>query len=105
AGNPAFTETDEGAFMRRQLSGLMAFPGYFAEMAPINRAGPPVLGSPRGRGAMTVDEVADALAAGAQLVDARDGATFAERHVAGSLSIPLEPSFATYVGGRGPLPA
>jgi hydroxyacylglutathione hydrolase len=98
AGNPAFTETDEEAFVRRQLSGLMAFPGYFAEMAPINRAGPPVLGSPPGPRAMRVDEVADALAAGARLVDARDGAAFAERHVAGSLSIPLEPSFASYAG-------
>ena len=98
AGNPAFTETDEEAFVRRQLSGLMAFPGYFAEMAPINRAGPPVLGSPPGPRAMTVDEVADALAAGARLVDAHDGAAFAEGHVAGSLSIPLEPSFASYVG-------
>ncbi len=47
---------------------------------------------------MTVDEVADALAAGARLVDVRDGAAFAERHVAGSLNVPLEPSFASYVG-------
>ena len=45
-GNPAFTETDEEAFVRRQLTSLMAFPAYYAEMAPINRAGPPVLGSP-----------------------------------------------------------
>ena len=98
AGNPAFTEADEEAFVRRQLSGLMAFPDYYAEMAPINLAGPPVLGSPPRPRAMTADEVADALAAGARLVDARDGAAFAERHVAGSLNVPLEPSFASYVG-------
>ncbi len=98
AVNPAFTETDEEAFVLRQLSGLKAFPDYYAEMAPINRAGPPVLGSPTRPRTMTVDEVADALAAGARLVDARDGAAFAERHVAGSLNVPLEPSFASYVG-------
>jgi rhodanese-related sulfurtransferase len=95
--NPAFTETDEDAFVRRQLTGLMAFPAYYAEMAPINRAGPPVLGSTPVARAMTVDEVADALAAGARLVDVRDGAAFAERHVAGSLNVPLEPSFSSYV--------
>jgi len=97
-GNPAFNETDEESFVRRQLTGLMAFPAYYAAMAPINRAGPPVLGSPPVPRPMTVDEVADALAAGARLVDVRDGDTFAERHVAGSLNIPLEPSFASYVG-------
>ena len=96
--NLPFTETDEEAFVRRQLTGLMAFPDYYADMAPINRAGPPVLGaSPRPR-AMTADQVADALAAGARLVDVRDGAAFAERHLAGSLNVPLEPSFASYVG-------
>jgi hydroxyacylglutathione hydrolase len=31
-------------------------------------------------------------------VDVRDGAAFAERHVAGSLNVPLEPSFPSYVG-------
>jgi glyoxylase-like metal-dependent hydrolase (beta-lactamase superfamily II)/rhodanese-related sulfurtransferase len=98
AANPAFTETDEEVFVRHQLSGLMAFPDYYAEMAPINRAGPPVLGSPLRLRTITVDEVANALDAGARLVDARDGAAFAERHVAGSLNVPLEPSFASYVG-------
>ena len=47
---------------------------------------------------MTADKAADALTAGARLVDAQDGAAFAERHVAGSVNIPLEPSFASYVG-------
>jgi hydroxyacylglutathione hydrolase len=67
-------------------------------MAPINLAGPPVLGSPPHPRTMTVDEVSDALDAGARLVDVCDGATFADRHVAGSLNVPLEPSFASYVG-------
>src|SRR5215207_6366491 len=98
ATNLSLTETDEEAFVRRQLTGLMAFPDYFADMAPINRAGPPVLGAPPRPRAMTADQVADALVAGARLVDVRDGSAFARRHVAGSLSVPLEPSFASYVG-------
>ena len=98
ATNLSFTETDEEAFARRQLTRLMAFPAYYADMAPINRAGPPVLGAAPRPGAMTPDQVAHALAAGARLVDVRDGAAFAERHVAGSLNVPLEPSFPSYVG-------
>ena len=66
ATNLSFTETDEEAFVRRQLTGLMAFPAYYADMAPINRAGPPVLGAPSRPRAMTPDQVADALAAGAR---------------------------------------
>src|SRR4029450_8290333 len=98
ATNLSFTETDEEAFVRRQLTGLMAVPAYHAETAALNRAGPPVLGAAPRPGAMTPDQVADALAAGARLVDVRDGAAFAERHVAGSLNVPLEPSFPSYVG-------
>ena len=96
--NLAFAETDEEAFVRHQLSGLMAYPGYYANMAPINRAGPPLLGDAALPRAMTADEVADALAGGAWLVDLRMGAAFAQAHVPGSLSVPLEPSFASYVG-------
>src|SRR5215211_1122671 len=77
ATNLSLTETDEEDFVRRQLTGLMAFPDYFADMAPINRAGPPVLGAPPRPRAMTADQVADALLAGARLVDVRDGAAFA----------------------------
>jgi rhodanese-related sulfurtransferase len=98
ATNPAFTRTDEGAFGRELLSGLAAFPDYYAHMAPINRAGPAVLGDPPPPRGMNADEVSAALAEGTWLVDARDGATFAAGHVPGSLSIPLEPSFAAYVG-------
>ncbi len=96
--NAAFSQTDEETFAREQQTGLMAFPDYYAHMAPINRAGPPVLGDPPPPAEMRPDEVATALADGAWLVDVRDGASFAARHVPGSLNIPLEPSFASYVG-------
>jgi glyoxylase-like metal-dependent hydrolase (beta-lactamase superfamily II)/rhodanese-related sulfurtransferase len=96
--NPAFSQTDEAAFAREQLTGLMAFPDYYAHMAPINRAGPPVLGDPALPVGLDADEVAGALADGAWLVDVRDGASFAGGHVPGSLNIPLEPTFASYVG-------
>jgi glyoxylase-like metal-dependent hydrolase (beta-lactamase superfamily II)/rhodanese-related sulfurtransferase len=96
--NPALTEIEEDAFVRRHLSGLQAFPDYYAHMAPINRVGPPVTGSVPTPGPMTADEVGALLELGSWLVDTRDGRSFAAAHVPGSLNIPLEASFAAYVG-------
>jgi glyoxylase-like metal-dependent hydrolase (beta-lactamase superfamily II)/rhodanese-related sulfurtransferase len=98
SANPALEDADEEAFVRRQLSGLSAFPAYYAHMAPINRAGPRVTGGvplPEPRSPAQVER---ALAEGATLVDAREGRAFAAAHVPGSLNVPLEASFASYVG-------
>jgi len=96
--NPALAELDEEAFIRQQLSGLVAFPDYYAHMAPINRAGPPVYGEVPIPPPLTAERVAHLLATGAWLVDARDGASFAAAHIPGSLNVPLEASFGSYVG-------
>lgn len=96
--NPALTALDEALFFRQQLEGLPAYPDYYAHMAPINRAGPPVFGEVPLPPARSPDEVAPLLADGATLVDARDGSSFAAAHVPGSLNVPLEESFASYVG-------
>jgi len=98
ADNTALADVDEETFVRQQLSGLSAYPDYYAHMAPINRAGPPVLGGVPRPEAMTADEVAAALGDGASLVDTRDGPSFAAAHVPGALNVPLEASFAAYVG-------
>ena len=98
AGNPALADRDEETFVRRQLSGLQAYPDYYAHMAPINRAGPPVTGAVPIPPAMTPGAVAEGLADGTWLVDTRDGRAFAAAHVPASLNIPLEGSFAAYVG-------
>jgi glyoxylase-like metal-dependent hydrolase (beta-lactamase superfamily II)/rhodanese-related sulfurtransferase len=98
AQNPALADVDEETFVRRQLAGLQAFPSYYAQMAPINRSGPPVLGEVPVPGPISPDEAAAALANGARIVDTRDGGAFASEHVPGSLNVPLEPSFAAYVG-------
>ena len=96
--NPALATADETAFVRQQLTGLSRFPRYYAHMAPINRAGPDVLGDVPRPPARTTEEVAALLAGGAWVVDARDGRAFAAAHVLGSLNVPLEDSFASYVG-------
>jgi glyoxylase-like metal-dependent hydrolase (beta-lactamase superfamily II)/rhodanese-related sulfurtransferase len=96
--NPALTAVDESLFLAQQLTGLSAYPDYYAQMAPINRAGPVVFGDVPIPPALSVDEVAGQLGAGAWLVDARGGQAFASSHVPGSLNVPLEESFGSYVG-------
>jgi glyoxylase-like metal-dependent hydrolase (beta-lactamase superfamily II) len=96
--NPALGVGSEDAFVQQQLSGLMAFPRYYREMAPINRAGAPVVGHTPLPRPLSVEDVEGNLARGASLVDGRDGAAFAVEHAPGSINVPLDGSFASYVG-------
>lgn len=98
ATNPALTAPDEESFTRQQLSGLMAFPTYYAEMAPINRSGPRVVGDVPLPPSLGVDRLEREIARGVVVVDGRDGAAFADRHIPGSINVPLDDSFASYVG-------
>jgi glyoxylase-like metal-dependent hydrolase (beta-lactamase superfamily II)/rhodanese-related sulfurtransferase len=98
AENPALGVTDEAGFLRQQLAGLDRYPAYYAHIAPINRAGPEVLGGVPIPPARTVDDIVAAMGHGAWLVDGRGGDAFAEAHVPGSLNVPLEDTFASYVG-------
>lgn len=98
AANPALAAADEEAFVRQQLSGLLAYPAYYRHMAPINRAGPKVLGGiPELRG-LSPGEVQERLDRGGWVVDGRDRVSFATGHVTGALNIELDASFASYVG-------
>ncbi|HEX9716926.1 MAG TPA: MBL fold metallo-hydrolase [Actinomycetota bacterium] len=98
ASNPTLAEVDEDAFVREQLSGLLAYPRYYAHMAPINRAGPRVFGQVPLPRALVPDEAAALLGDGAWMIDGRGGADFAAAHVPGSLNVPLDDSFGSYVG-------
>jgi glyoxylase-like metal-dependent hydrolase (beta-lactamase superfamily II)/rhodanese-related sulfurtransferase len=96
--NPALRAPDEAAFVREQLDGLTRYPSYYAHMAPINRAGPPVHGEVPVPPPRSPDEIRASMEAGVPLVDTRPGDAFARAHVPRSLNIPLEASFASYVG-------
>ncbi len=96
--NPAVWGADEDAFVRGHLSGLPAYPAYYRHMAPLNRAGAPVLGGLPPLASLAVDEVAAALEEGAWIVDARERHAFAAGHIPGSLNVELADSFAAYVG-------
>ncbi|MGH2528145.1 MAG: MBL fold metallo-hydrolase [Actinomycetota bacterium] len=100
ASNPALAdaEMDEGAFVERRLTGLLAHPSYYSHIAPINRAGPRVFGDvpvPRG---LAPSQVAERIEAGAWVVDGRERRAFAAGHIPASVAIELDDSFASYVG-------
>jgi hydroxyacylglutathione hydrolase len=100
ASNPALGDgkLDEATFVERRLTGLLAYPSYYSHIAPINRAGPRVFGDvpiPRG---LAPSKVAERIEDGAWVVDGRDRSAFAAGHIAGSLAIELDDSFASYVG-------
>ena len=96
--NWAFGIDDEEAFVQAVLAGQPEPPKYFAEMKRINRDGPAVLGGfhppPRRRD----EALAEALRAGATVVDIRPAVEFSNGHVPGTISIPLNRSFNTWAG-------
>ena len=97
--DPLLAPMDIDAFARALLAGQPAIPRYFARMRPLNQAGPPLLGgvvpTPP---PMDPAAVEAAVAAGATVVDAPPAAAHAAGHIAGSISIPLEDSFGTWLG-------
>jgi hydroxyacylglutathione hydrolase len=97
--NPLIGIADVETFARRLLRGQPAVPRYFARMRPTNQAGPAPLGGlvppPR---PLSLTETRSALAGGALLLDLRQPADHSVAHAPGSRSIPLGPSFGTWLG-------
>ena len=95
--NLALTLSDEDTFVEKLLSGLTAYPRYYAHMAPINEAGPTDvdLSPPE-----PVDpvEVRRRIHAGEWVVDLRSRTAFARGHLAGTVNLEVGDSFATYLG-------
>jgi hydroxyacylglutathione hydrolase len=94
--NLALTK-DEDDFVAELMAGLTAYPSYYAQMAPLNQAGPdePDLDLPE-----LVDPAAlqHRLEHGEWVVDLRSRKAYAADHVRGTVSIELADPFATYLG-------
>jgi hydroxyacylglutathione hydrolase len=90
---------DVEEFAKRLLHRQPTVPRYFERMRPTNQAGPALLGGrvPEPR-PMSVAETRSAIAGGALLLDLRPAAEHAVAHAPGSRSIPLGPSFGTWLG-------
>jgi hydroxyacylglutathione hydrolase len=96
AENPALVMEEE-AFVTRLVSGLDAFPRYYAYIAPRNRAGAdamdlslPPLSEP--------GELVERARAGEWVVDLRERRAFAARHLVDTLAFELSDPLATYLG-------
>jgi glyoxylase-like metal-dependent hydrolase (beta-lactamase superfamily II)/rhodanese-related sulfurtransferase len=98
AANALLRAPDEDAFVRALLDSLGTFPPYFLRLAEINRQGPPPVSEADRLVALPVPQVQRLLAEGALVVDVRPVDDFSAAHVPGSISIPLRPAFATWLG-------
>jgi hydroxyacylglutathione hydrolase len=97
AGNPLLSAPDEDAFVASLLGSLGSYPDYFRELAETNRRGPRLIADGT-LSRLTRAEVEAAQRDGAVVVDVRPVDDFGTGHVPGSLSIPLRPQFATWLG-------
>lgn len=88
--SPVLAYRDEDAFVKGQLSGLLAYPAYYQHMGPLNVAG----GAAPDLSVRALDDVA----ADTVVVDARPREDFARGHLPGALSIELGDSFGTWAG-------
>jgi glyoxylase-like metal-dependent hydrolase (beta-lactamase superfamily II)/rhodanese-related sulfurtransferase len=95
--NDALLEDDEQAFVDRLVAGLTGYPAYYVHMAPLNAQGPDL---PDLSPARSVDpaELAARIRTGEWVIDLRDRAAYAGRHLAGTVSIELGDQFSTYTG-------
>ncbi len=95
--NVALTIDDEDEFVERLVTGLTAYPRYYAHMGPLNLAGgvPVDLSMPA-----PVDpvELARRIHRGEWVVDVRRRQAFAADHLTGTIGIELADPFSTYLG-------
>lgn len=97
ATNALLRADSEDVFVKALLDSLGSFPPYFLRLGEINRRGPALAYGDTLR-PLQVAEVRGLLASGVEVVDVRPVADFAAGHVPGSVSIPLRPVFATWLG-------
>ncbi len=92
-------DVDEDAFVKRLLDGYGSYPPYFLELREVNRQGARVYGSSLSPlPGLSVVELEEARAGGAELIDLRSIDAFAAGHVPGAVSNPWRESFATWLG-------
>jgi len=97
AGNLALVIGDEEDFVRRVVSGLTAYPRYYAHMAPVNRRGPaPIDLSPPQD--VNPAELRRRMESGEWIVDVRRRMAYASAHIKGTVGVELGNGFATYLG-------
>ncbi len=89
--------SDEDAFVETILSGLTAYPRYYAQMGPGNRRGPAAAPVDEVH-PIDRDELRDRLRSGDWVIDLEGRRVYAKRHLGGTVNIELGTHFTTYLG-------
>ena len=98
ATNYALRAPDKATFMELVTEGQPPAPSYFVYDAILNRKDRELLDETKMPVAMTYEQVGDALAAGAVLVDGRSPEEFATGHLRAAINIGLEGRYAEFAG-------
>ena len=95
--NPLLLIDDEDAFVEAFTEGFGSFPPYFLHLRPVNRE-PMLLSDLPPARPMSAMKVAEAVAEGAWLIDARTVDAWAFSHPVGAISNAIRPEFASWLG-------
>jgi len=98
ATNYALRAPDKPTFMRLVTEGQPPAPGYFVYDAILNRKSRELLDETKMPAAMTYEQMREAVAGGAVLVDGRSPEEFALGHLRGAVNIGLEGRYAEFAG-------
>ncbi len=96
--NYALRATDKATFMELVTEGQPPAPSYFVYNAVLNRKDRELLDETEMPTAMTYEQVLEAIAAGAVLVDGRSPEEFATGHLRHAINIGLEGRYAEFAG-------
>jgi hydroxyacylglutathione hydrolase len=97
ARNVILVSPDFESFRVLQLSNPGPIPAYYQHMAPINRAGPKIYGTPPQPALLAPARVASALDEGIPVLDVRARQEFARAHIPGSFSVEEGDATLAYV--------
>jgi glyoxylase-like metal-dependent hydrolase (beta-lactamase superfamily II)/rhodanese-related sulfurtransferase len=96
--NYALQPMDQDTFIDLVTEGQPVSPAYFGHDAALNRKARELFDEHEAPRQLTIEEVDEAVARGAAVVDTRSVEDFARGHLAGSLSVALDGRFAEQVG-------
>ena len=89
---------NEDEFVGMVLEGQPEPPNYFADMKRINKEGPRTLGGFHRPTLLPTNAIDGLLRERRMVVDTRPALDFADRHIPGTINIPLNRSFNTWAG-------
>lgn len=95
-GNYALNIRDEAAFIAAVTADQPEAPAYFGHDAAFNKREHDT--TEHRSTALSVSQIRDAIAAGAQVLDVRETTAFAGSHVAGAINVGLRGQFAMWAG-------